>query len=452
MQSVPCLLHLAKRSAFVASRCSMLLIISQSIALKRMIRAAVFLSTGLLALAIGATAVKVGGSYEESCSLFMAPSTIPGAGWGVFTAVDIAEGESIGEPESIIPVIDNFKTLPYRGQQHFLSWLGYVWPAEPNFFYRATQESFPTIPKAMYKVDPGLNKATALEFTDEEGDYVSAFIPGIASLVNSDYDDANIEYMEQNKQAAFVASDDIEAGSELFFYYGDTWDDDLEKREKSQVEYNTLEEYVENVLPYRHLPDEEEKRAALNDEPRKMLGVDDDDEEAECSDAYIGDMEFKHYIGDIVGKARNSIRNFKIATFFSTLDGIKTFIKNAHEKRIAQAQDLKGKRVTTVEDELLGNDEDERDDYEQSEEADLTKKQKIDWLKEHGMCIDNLKSGPSKKRGAARFSNRRGAFAKKHIPKGERIAPAPLLALKRDDLNIYKADESQRGVWRSVEL
>ena len=45
-------------------------------------------------------------STTETCTLFMAPSTIPNAGIGVFTAVDVKEGENVGYPDLAIPVTD----------------------------------------------------------------------------------------------------------------------------------------------------------------------------------------------------------------------------------------------------------------------------------------------------------------------------------------------------------
>ena len=45
-------------------------------------------------------------SSAETCKLFMAPSTIPNAGIGVFTAVDVKEGEQLGYPDLAIPVTD----------------------------------------------------------------------------------------------------------------------------------------------------------------------------------------------------------------------------------------------------------------------------------------------------------------------------------------------------------
>jgi hypothetical protein len=68
------------------------------------------------------------------CSLYYAPSTIPGAGWGLYTGKDLHMGDPVGIHENgdavsdiLIPILDDYKTLPYRGQQKFLSWLAYVW-------------------------------------------------------------------------------------------------------------------------------------------------------------------------------------------------------------------------------------------------------------------------------------------------------------------------------------
>ena len=48
------------------------------------------------------------GSHADgvACSIYLAPSAIPNAGLGTFTAADIAEGQPIGSPEIIHNVID----------------------------------------------------------------------------------------------------------------------------------------------------------------------------------------------------------------------------------------------------------------------------------------------------------------------------------------------------------
>lgn len=73
---------------------------------------------------------------------------------------------------------------------------------------------------------------------------------------------------------------------------------------------------------------------------------------------------------------------------------------------------------------------------------ELASKERVEWLKHHGVCIDTLYAGKSTNGG-------RGAFAKTAIQKGDLITPAPLLVLKREDLRIYEANETQ-AAFRNV--
>jgi hypothetical protein len=65
----------------------------------------------------------------------------------------------------------------------------------------------------------------------------------------------------------------------------------------------------------------------------------------------------------------------------------------------------------------------------------------------HGVCVDNLQAGPSTMAGPGR-----GAFAKSSIGNGSVVAASPLLVLKRDDLVIYEADESQERIHNVLNL
>ncbi|KAL7466642.1 hypothetical protein ACHAXS_006941 [Conticribra weissflogii] len=53
----------------------------------------------------------------------------------------------------------------------------------------------------------------------------------------------------------------------------------------------------------------------------------------------------------------------------------------------------------------------------------------VDWLRENGKCIDNLRPGISTVTQAGR-----GAFATRFIPKGKRIAPSPLIHIPSKDI------------------
>lgn len=183
-------------------------------------------------------------STEHACLLYLAPSTLPGAGLGLFAAQPIAKGSTIGGDASqstphrpdisqrqdprnpfpfsdpIIEISDHRKTLPYRGQQRFASWLGYVWPRSTDAFYPTFyDEPFPELDPALYGVEEGLNGAQGgffrvLEFyssdcVEEDDD-------------NSSVDDSGSCYAANTPHhgVTFQAIENISAGSELLMNYG----------------------------------------------------------------------------------------------------------------------------------------------------------------------------------------------------------------------------------------
>lgn len=54
---------------------------------------------------------------------------------------------------------DVYKSLPYRGQQRFPSWLGYVWPEERGAFHHEGEMApFPNFGDELKGYDDGLNR------------------------------------------------------------------------------------------------------------------------------------------------------------------------------------------------------------------------------------------------------------------------------------------------------
>jgi hypothetical protein len=128
--------------------------------------------------------------------------------------------------------------------------------------------------------------------------------------------------------------------------------------------------------------------------------------------------------------------------YYSVTRGIKGYISDLFKGQKKDAQEMMQKET---EEDKIEQEEDKIEAEEDKIEQEAAATRSVDWIKKNGMCIDNLRIGPSKKRGAARFTKKSGAFTKNFIAKGERIAPAPLLALKRNDLVMYKADETQKA-------
>ena len=122
-------------------------------------------------------------------------------------------GDDRGLGDLLVPLGDpHHKALPYRGQQRFPSWLGYVWPEEPGALADLGDGfdfSFPAVPSDLWDFDAGLNDADGLEFYVDDPDdasverfpdyepnrRASALAPGIASLANCHEDMANVDRM-----------------------------------------------------------------------------------------------------------------------------------------------------------------------------------------------------------------------------------------------------------------
>ena len=68
----------------------------------------------------------------------------------------------------------------------------------------------------------------------------------------------------------------------------------------------------------------------------------------------------------------------------------------------------------------------------------------IEWLKENGMCLDNIVARKSRIVQAGH-----GAFATRRIQKGGIISPVPLVQIRREHLEIYDADDvgNPKQIW-----
>ncbi|KAG7340641.1 SET methyltransferase domain containing protein [Nitzschia inconspicua] len=364
-------------------------------------------------------------SHPPECSLYFAPSTIPNAGWGIFTAKDLKRDELLGgsleaAADLILPIMDSYKTYPYRGNQRFLPWLAYVWPSKSGEFYGSTKRAFPEIEAGQFKVDEGLSNAGDLirfydmtEYGKPKLPRINAITPGLALQMNSheEWDNVFFEYDHEKGHSygqVFMVEDqlgidyhdddeeddesgfngnhfsherrswyshkglgalrDIEAGSELFLHYGDKYHKHLEKQRTTAKDFLTLDDYME-VLDFSQLNTEFDKRWLLN-------------------------------------TTSMTLRNDENASF-------------------AVREPKLGAKFRTVEEHTeppdYGTDPPKRD---------------LKWLQEHGVCVDQLFAAESGIEEAGK-----GAFAKYGFSKGEVVSHAPLLHLKRDDMNIYKVIE-----------
>jgi len=175
----------------------------------------------LLSSSKHATTTSAASSPPLQCDLYLAASTIPGAGVGIFSGVAKAEGDYIGNGDKAIPLVDTFWHNGYTEENQFHSLFDptrdYVWD--------------------------GVSMGMRLELFDTN--QISAFWPGIDAMVNSHYgllnllkatpayDEAGIHRSKHHgagSTSPYDAGDvgslvirDIPVGGELFKSYGDSW-------------------------------------------------------------------------------------------------------------------------------------------------------------------------------------------------------------------------------------
>ena len=177
---------------------------------------------------------------NDQCELYMAPSTIPGAGLGIFSAVDKQPSDSVGRGDICIPVIDMY--WHNGGYDNFFNpFSDYFWTGQVM----------------------GMSG-------ESDSDDLEALCPGLDCAVNCNlalintqksspiYDEAKLHRSRDPGVGAYTpyhngtthVSRHIPAGGELFKFYGDNW---FETRERifGQIplsdDYPAAEELLEQL-------------------------------------------------------------------------------------------------------------------------------------------------------------------------------------------------------------
>ncbi|KAL9183093.1 hypothetical protein ACHAXT_004880 [Thalassiosira profunda] len=151
------------------------------------------------------------------CRLFLAESTIPNAGLGIFTGIDLGPGEAVAEPDIIVPFQDAAWHVSPDIDFHFL-WEDYSWdPSEVGMEFDMADGHALVIGTGCM---PNCNMALINAF---EG--------------NPDYDHAGLHRSKDPGVTGFtgwynqrmITSREIPAGGEIFVNYGEHW---FENREE----------------------------------------------------------------------------------------------------------------------------------------------------------------------------------------------------------------------------
>ncbi len=200
------------------------------------------------------------------CALYLAPSSLPHAGLGLYSGLNIPFDQSINDyiggtypgynddddpplwTDLILPILDQYKALPHRGQQRFPSYLSYIYPEYKGALSDLNIETkpFPSIPVELRDFDTGFDRADGIEYyiddlppeladelkeyfdskSDSDSGYISAFVPGLGMLANSHSElnnaDRLYEYELDRKGhlgIEFVAIKEVTEGMELVSLY-----------------------------------------------------------------------------------------------------------------------------------------------------------------------------------------------------------------------------------------
>jgi hypothetical protein len=329
-----------------------------------------------------------------ACQLYLAESTIPNAGIGFFAGTDFRAGQLLnrdGWGDPAFPSIDlNLNNADPDGTRASKSRRDYHWPL------------------TNYDWDSG-----SLGILEEESDDTSMTVPGFGSVPNCHFSLLNVEehgvsydlaglsrYNSPGSGAitpfvnrSSTARNDIRAGTELFVNYGSSWF----KNREDHATVPVKESYVQATQ-------------FLEVYGRLLLGYTPTDP-GWRDDFVVENMLLKD-------EAQSDL-----------WDVIKTFpyVSRARQALPGTSKDViraihKGIAAIEVENSMRS----------------------IDYLKEHGKCIDNIVPGNSTIPDAGR-----GAFATRFIPKGSLVAPAPVIHFAdKSTLNIYN-ETRKRKVYKN---
>ncbi len=173
----------------------------------------------------------------NTCKYYLAKSSIPNSGLGIYTAETIKAGDRVGQDvdgggEIVIPIVDINPN--YAGALHTLLF-DYVWNGEEVGAQYEGQKVFSAIPGV------GMLANGHYMYDNIHQSYGPSIDHG--GLARSKYPGAGA--ISHYHNYSFIASKDIEAGGELMVNYGANW---FKEREKRGMIIPTKSDYADMEL------------------------------------------------------------------------------------------------------------------------------------------------------------------------------------------------------------
>lgn len=343
---------------------------------------------------------------SSGCTLYLAPSAIPNAGLGTFTAVEIAEGQPIGSPEIVHNIIDlSLHQSPDVADRCGISdyeWLGSDYQAQVEG--RRVLTLFPGLGAAINS-HPGLHNAiggmpsqltsSARVASDKpRQDGVSGQSKSYHLLDrNVDVGAGAISYYSGVQG---YATRHIEAGSELFSHYSDNYFAD---RPEVFGLIPLAQDYVSaDKMIARFSRFIEENDAAPDKE--------------QLSEGAIQDL-WAAIVNSFEGASVEEEQDNEGDTnAVAAHDEIAKRLRGALPDTVADLRRAAG----------VGSAAHSLPNFIRTRE----------WLDSNGKCMDNIRPGQSNIPQAGR-----GAFANRFISAGSVVIPLPLIHLNRSILDMY---------------
>jgi hypothetical protein len=316
------------------------------------------------------------------CGIYFAPSTIPGAGMGMFAGnVEYNQGDLLTDSDLMIPTFELDWHNGHDGDMLFL-WNEYVWSADMFDGSEQEAESQETIHMCSGGMGAAVNcRLTLVNAEDEDASYtvgmsgVSSQSPGAGAFT---------PYYGRK----FIATTRIVPGMEIYVNYGENYFDTRDAYASVPLLAN-YEEADRLIEKFQDLSIS--KRAAV---AMTSSGSNDNDIQIQMDLWNLISQEFPYQ-----------------SRTLNALPANRTLVEPVMEAGGTAYQDYN----STI--------------------------RSVAWLEQHGQCMDNIKDGVSTLPDAGR-----GALANRFIPKGGLVAPAPLIHVPdRNVLNMYETMVNRDG-------